>query len=153
MKAKRFITFLLLVLLLSAYYGLTAESVKPDFRFKKFSSTYLLQIPGLDNYTAVLTDVLEISSENEVLEFREGGDPEIVRKIPGIKKIYQYHLEAGDQFRQGFLGLAKNGGGWKYPRSQTGRFHLPDRLFGNRDSPLAFRKRLARKNLRESPDR
>ena len=46
MKAKRFITFLLLVLLLSAYYGLTAESVKPDFRFKKFSSTYLPQIPG-----------------------------------------------------------------------------------------------------------
>jgi phage tail-like protein len=47
---------------------------------------FLLEIDGTSDAVAGFTEVGGIGSESDIIEYREGSDPNTVRKFPGLRK-------------------------------------------------------------------
>jgi hypothetical protein len=65
---------------------------------------FLVEIEGITQ--AGFSECSGFGSEVEVIEYREGGEPTSVRKLPGRVKYPQYHTQVGGYRFQGTLRLA-----------------------------------------------
>ena len=57
---------------------------------------FIVEIDGLDaNAVAGFMEVSGLEAEVGVIEYREGGDPTVVRKLPGLRKYSNITLKRG----------------------------------------------------------
>lgn len=98
---------------------------------------FIVEIEGIA--TAGFTEVCGLAVEIEVVEYREGGDPSVIRKIPGLKKYSNITLKRGST---NDLSL------WKWVKSivdgQVIRAAVAITLLNNQRQPVA------RWNVREA---
>lgn len=56
---------------------------------------FLLEIDGMSDAVAGFTEVGGIGSETDIIEYREGSEPNTVRKLPGLRKQSNITLKRG----------------------------------------------------------
>jgi phage tail-like protein len=92
MKTSRYALAVLVLMAMTLVFSFLGFADRPADRESRFVVVLRLEEAGITGY---FTEVSGLSSENEVVEYRDGNDPNVVRKLPGRLKYDNIVLKRG----------------------------------------------------------